>query len=57
MAKANDSLDLTATYAAYRTGAQNCDKTIVFGGKALPRLDEREIHALIHRDSLGILGL
>ena len=26
-------------------------------GTALPRLDEREIDALIHRDSLGILGL
>lgn len=26
-------------------------------GTALPRLNEREIHALIHRDSLGILGL
>ena len=26
-------------------------------GPALPRLDEREIDALIHRDSLDILGL
>lgn len=26
-------------------------------GTALPRLDEREIQALIHRDSLDILGL
>ena len=34
MAKANEPLDLTTTYAAYRAGAQNCDKTIVFGGKA-----------------------
>ena len=33
-AKANQELDLTVTYAAYRAGAQNCDKTIVFGGKA-----------------------
>lgn len=57
VAKANESLDLTITYAAYRAGAQNCDKTIVFGGKARPRLDEREIDALIHRDSLDILGL
>ena len=34
VAKADSPLDLTVTYAAYRTGAQNCDKTIVFGGKA-----------------------
>ena len=34
VAKADGPLDLTVTYAAYRTGAQNCDKTIVFGGKA-----------------------
>ena len=34
IAKANQELDLTVTYEAYRAGAQNCDKTIVFGGKA-----------------------
>ena len=26
-------------------------------GTALPRLNENEIEALIHRDSLGLLGL
>ena len=34
VAKADESLDLTVTYDAYRAGAQRCDKTIVFGGKA-----------------------
>ena len=34
VAKADESLDLTVTYAAYSAGAQSCDKTIVFGGKA-----------------------
>lgn len=29
----------------------------MLAGTALPRLDEREIHALIHRDSLDILEL
>ena len=29
----------------------------MLAGTALPRLDEEEIEALIHRDSLGILGL
>ena len=33
-AKADTELDLTVTYDAYRSGAQNCDRTIVFGGKA-----------------------
>lgn len=34
VAKADAELDLTVTYEAYRQGAQNCDRTIVFGGKA-----------------------
>ena len=34
VAKAGTELDLTVTYEAYRRGAQNCDKTVVFGGKA-----------------------
>ena len=34
VAKADEELDLTITYEAYREGAQNCDKTVVFGGKA-----------------------
>jgi len=34
VAKADEGLDLSITYEAYRQSAQNCDKTIVFGGKA-----------------------
>ena len=34
VAKADEELDLSITYEAYRQSAQNCDKTIVFGGKA-----------------------
>lgn len=34
VAKADEALDLTVSYEAYRAGAQHCDKTIVFGGKA-----------------------
>ena len=34
VAKADEALDLSITYEAYRQSAQNCDKTIVFGGKA-----------------------
>ena len=34
VAKADEELDLNITYEAYRQSAQNCDKTIVFGGKA-----------------------
>ena len=34
VAKADTELDLTVTYEAYHQGAQNCDKTVVFGGKA-----------------------
>ena len=34
VAKADEDLDLSITYEAYRQSAQNCDKTIVFGGKA-----------------------
>lgn len=49
--KADDPLDLTATYE----GLDGLNKML--DGTALPRLDEREIHALIHRDSLDILGL
>ena len=49
-AKADDPLDLTVTYE----GLYGLNKTL--NGTALPRLDEREIDALIHRDSLDILG-
>ena len=34
VAKADEVLDLTVSYDAYRASAQHCDKTIVFGGKA-----------------------
>ena len=34
VAKAGQELDLTVTYEHYRANAANCDKTIVFGGKA-----------------------
>jgi len=34
VAKADEELDLSITYEAYRQSAQTCDKTIVFGGKA-----------------------
>lgn len=34
IARADQELDLTVTYEAYRQGARNCDRTIVFGGKA-----------------------
>ena len=44
-------LDLTATYE----GLYGLNKML--DGTALPRLDEREIDALIHRDSLDVLGL
>ena len=50
VAKADDPLDLTVTYE----GLYGLNKTL--NGTALPRLDEREIDALIHRDSLDILG-
>ena len=33
-AKGGEELDLTITHEQYRTGASQCDKTIVFGGKA-----------------------
>ncbi len=33
-AKGSDDLDLSVSYEAYRAGAKECDKTIVFGGKA-----------------------
>ena len=51
VAKADDPFDLTMTYE----GLYGLNKML--DGTALPRLDERELHALIHRDSLGILGL
>lgn len=34
VARAGQELDLRVTYEAYRQGAQSCDKTIIFGGKA-----------------------
>ena len=51
VAKADDPLDLTSDLR----GADGLNKML--DGTALPRLDEREIDALIHRDSLDILGL
>ena len=51
VAKADDPLDLTMTYE----GLYGLNKML--DGTVLPRLDEREIDALIHRDSLDILGL
>lgn len=63
VAKANESLDLTVTYAAYRAGAQNCDKTIVFGGKAQRSgiwIDDRYIadYVAAHPEALiGFLSL
>lgn len=50
VAKADDPFDLTVTYEGYTVNK-------MLDGTALPRLDEREIDALIHRDSLDILGL
>ena len=63
VAKADGPLDLTVTYAAYRTGAQNCDKTIVFGGKAQRSgiwVDDRYVadYVAAHPESLiGFLSL
>ena len=51
VAKADDPFDLTMTYE----GLYGLNKML--DGTALPRLDEREIDALIHRDSLDVLGL
>jgi predicted TIM-barrel fold metal-dependent hydrolase len=34
LARAGAELDLTVSYEQYRAGARNCDRTIVFGGKA-----------------------
>jgi predicted TIM-barrel fold metal-dependent hydrolase len=34
VARAGQELDLRVSYEAYRRGAQSCDRTIVFGGKA-----------------------
>ena len=63
VAKANESLDLTITYAAYRAGAQTCDKTIVFGGKARRSgiwIDDRYVadYVAAHPEALiGFLSL
>ena len=63
VAKANESLDLTVTYAAYRAGAQACDKTIVFGGKARRSgiwIDDRYVadYVAAHPEALiGFLSL
>ncbi len=34
VARADVEIDLSVTFEKYRAGAQQCDKTIVFGGKA-----------------------
>ena len=63
VAKAGEALDLTVTYAAYRAGAQTCDKTIVFGGKARRSglwIDDRYVaeYVAAHPEALiGFLSL